>query len=300
MGFDGEDAETIIALVEHHLLLAEVATRRDLDDPTTSERVAASVGSVERLHLLAALTEADSLATGPSAWGTWKADLVSRLVERVTDRLAGQPRPSGAGPFPTGEHLRRLAEGGDVIDARDDTLTVMTEDRLGVFSRVAGVLALRGLDVVSASAYSDGGRALAEFRVAGTADPVPWDRVSRDLPLALDGRLALAARLAERARTYGWRGRAAPARLTARVSFDVDASADATVIDVHAPDGIGVLYRITSALADLDLDIRSARVQTLGPTVVDAFYVRDRRGQKITEPDRLVEVERAILHALGP
>ena len=55
-------------LVEHHLFLADVAMRRDLDDPTTIRRVADVVQSVPRLELLAALTEADSLATGPAAW----------------------------------------------------------------------------------------------------------------------------------------------------------------------------------------------------------------------------------------
>ena len=70
------------------------------------------------------------------------------------------------------------------------------------------------------------------------------------------------------------------------------------MIDVQAPDGIGVLYRITHALAELDLDIRSAKVQTLGARVHDAFYVRD-RGGKITDARTLAEIERAILHSLA-
>ena len=71
------------------------------------------------------------------------------------------------------------------------------------------------------------------------------------------------------------------------------------MIDVTAGDGIAVLYRITRALAELDVDIRSARVQTLGVAVVDAFYVVDRRGAKITDPETAAEIERAILHHLS-
>ena len=82
------------------------------------------------------------------------------------------------------------------------------------------------------------------------------------------------------------------------MTFDNSASNDATVIDVDAPDAIGMLYRITRALTDLDLDIRSAKVQTLGGHVVDAFYVRDRSGQKIVEKPALAEIERAILYAV--
>jgi len=65
------------------------------------------------------------------------------------------------------------------------------------------------------------------------------------------------------------------------------------------PTPSGTLYRITRTLAEFDLDIRSAKVQTLGSEVVDAFYVRDRSGDKITTQARLAEIERAILHAIG-
>ena len=70
----------IRSLVEHHLLLSETAMRRDLSDPRTAENVAALVGDPLRLELLRALTEADSLATGPSAWSSWKATLIDELT----------------------------------------------------------------------------------------------------------------------------------------------------------------------------------------------------------------------------
>ena len=82
------------------------------------------------------------------------------------------------------------------------------------------------------------------------------------------------------------------------VRFDLDAG-DATVVEVHAPDGLGVLYRITRALADLDLDITFASVQTLGAQVVDTFYVRGPGGAKLTDAAVLAEAERALLHALA-
>ena len=83
------------------------------------------------------------------------------------------------------------------------------------------------------------------------------------------------------------------------VRFDNDASDTATVIDVHAVDGVGVLYRITRALTEFDVDIRSARVQTLGAQVVDAFYVVDDNGNKIADADAAAEIERAIVQALS-
>jgi [protein-PII] uridylyltransferase len=302
MGFADPDVETVAALVEHHLLLSEVATSRDLDEPSTVERVAEAVGSQTRLQLLAALTEADSLATGPSAWGPWKAELVRQLVERVAHVLSGG-EASGivVDAFPNEAQMGWLEASDRRITVDDRVVTVVDDDRPGLFSRVAGILALHGLDVLGAAAYStDGGRALAEFRVMDPVrDETPWPRIVADLERALDGRLAVNARLAERARTYRSRRPLSGTPTVAAVHFDNNASSTSTVIDVHAPDHVGVLYRITRALAELDLDIRFAKAQTLGAEVIDSFYVREGRGAKLTEPTFLAEVERAILHSVA-
>jgi [protein-PII] uridylyltransferase len=137
------------------------------------------------------------------------------------------------------------------------------------------------------------------------AAPVPgattigWDRVVRDLELALTGRLALSARLEERARVYD-RPRVLPhGPVTPSVKVDTQLSRTATVVEVHAPDRTGVLYRVTRAIAEFELDIRSAKIQTMGYEAVDSFYVRHPDGSKPTDADMLAELERAILHALN-
>lgn len=301
MGFPVEDVELLVAMVEHHLLLADVATRRDLADAATAGAVAEAVGSVELLDLLAALTEADSLATGPSAWGTWKAELVAELVVRTRHVLGGGVAAEvGRDDFPTAEQQALLELGDTVITPSDDTLTVIAPDRPGLFSRVAGVLALNGLAVLAASALStDDGMALAVFKAESSFGPsLPWPRVLADLDLALAGRLALHARLEERARTYQRSTPTAAEPVTPTVTVDNEASATATVVEVVAPDGVGVLYRITRALAELDLDIRSAKVQTLGHQVVDAFYVLGPDGAKVTDETHLAELTKAIKAAL--
>jgi len=83
------------------------------------------------------------------------------------------------------------------------------------------------------------------------------------------------------------------------VRFDNHASSTSTVIEVRCEDRLGALYRITRAFADLDLDIRVAKISTLGHEVVDAFYVRTAGGAKLVERAHLREVERAILHQLS-
>jgi [protein-PII] uridylyltransferase len=94
MGFRFRDVSVVSRLVRHHLLLVEVATTADLDDPRTAERVASAVEDVRALELLAVLTEADALATGPKAWSPWRKQLVDTLVEATRRSLHLRPSPS--------------------------------------------------------------------------------------------------------------------------------------------------------------------------------------------------------------
>jgi [protein-PII] uridylyltransferase len=306
MGFPPEDVEVLVSLIRHHLLLPDVATRRDLADEATIAYVAARVGDHSTLELLAALTEADSLATGSAAWGPWKAGLVRELVERTAPVLAGKPARPVPEPPPDGTAAlvaRAQGEKELVLEGDGPVVTLVAPDRPGLFCRVAGTLALHGLDVLSARAWSStDGLAIACFRVQSLfGDPPDWAAVQGDLRRALTGRLSLEARLADRARDYAAWPRppaAAPARV--EVTIDNEASDVATVVEVRAPDRIGTLYRITKALAELDLDVRLAKVSTLGHEVVDAFYVVDSGMAKLADPERLREIERGVVAHLGP
>jgi [protein-PII] uridylyltransferase len=307
MGFDDKDTGYLVGLVRHHLLLPDIATRRDLDDPATIDMVAEAVGSPDFLDLLHALTEADSLATGSSAWSPWKAELVEELVERVRMRLGatggGDAAQERRSPFPTADILALMGAGEVAVQVDGPRIVVVNHDRPGTFGRLAGVLALHGIDVVGARAHSDEqGMAASQFRIAETRESPDWQAVEEDVRRALSGELALSARLAERARTYRHRRRPAAAAasvLSPSVDFVDDASSNATVIEVRAPDSIGLLHRVASALAEMGLDIRHATVQTIGPSVVDSFYVRTSAGAKVTDQYHRTEIERALLHAVG-
>ena len=300
MGYAAADVATLVGMVRHHLLLADLATRRDLDDPATVDAVAAAVGDRDLLDLLAALTEADSLATGPSAWGAWKAGLVADLAARTARRLDGY-RPSEAPALPRPSHRQLMRARRLSVVPDGSQVTVVAPDRPGLFCRVAGCLALHNLDVRSAAAASEDGMAVEVFEVEPTfGSPPNWGRLADDVGRALDDRLALDARVAEQARTYAGRQRAGAAWTPPpRVLFDDGASATATVVEVRAPDGVGVLYRITRALAECGLDVRTAKVATLGHEVVDSFYVTDAAGEKLAGTRWQDAVEQSVLDALS-
>ncbi|MCU1396433.1 MAG: glnD [Ilumatobacteraceae bacterium] len=285
MGFGPDDVDIIRSMVENHLLLAETAMRRDLSDPRTAEIVAAQIGDPPRLELLRALTEADSLATGPSAWSAWKATLLDELTRNVAAIFAGRKRESPESDLDEryGDLLAAVRSSG-ILHAHHepadqfDLWVVATPDQRGLFAKIAGTFAVHGIDVVGAEAWtSKDGIAVDEFRVPRSRGvETDWKRLESDLRGSVGGTVDVGSRIAQRVRTYSRAHRravaAAPPRLEVIVSND--ASASTTMIDVRAPDAIAVLYRLASAIARRDLDIRSAKVVTLGHEVIDVFYVQ--------------------------
>jgi len=295
LGLPPADVAVLVAMVEHHLLLPDVATRRDLEDPATARAVADAVGSAEVLELLHALTEADSAATGPAAWSSWKAGLIDALVRRTRALLAGAPLPGQEPLQPWQQEL--VDTGGFALAAREDEVTVVAPDRPGLIGLTTGVLALHRLDVRSASVFSIGPTAVAVCRVAPRFGALPdWVVVRADLRRALDGELPLEGELGAREAAYAPRTCLPVAPPTVRLVDD--ASDSATVVEVRAPDRLGVLHRITTALAGCGIDVLTAHISTLGADVVDAFYVVGPQGGKLTDPDLRELVHDRVLAVL--
>jgi [protein-PII] uridylyltransferase len=298
MGFAPADVAVLVDLVRQHLLLPDTATRRDLDDPTTIARVAQAVGNRLTLHLLAALTEADSRATGPSAWGAWKAGLVADLVQRTDRMLQGETAPSAPDRIVTSNHelmAEVRASGLPSVSLQPPHVIVAAPDRPGLFSSVAGALALNGMNVRAANVGGEDGVAVEVFTVEVARGTWPdTAKLREDLAAVLSDRLALGERLSERERIYPLRRGSAAHLPGSEVKVDNEASETSTVLEIRALDEIGMLHRITRALFDAGLDVVSARVSTLGEMVVDAFYVRESGGSKVTDDSRLSEITQKI------
>ena len=217
------------------------------------------------------------------------------LFDRTRALLDGSPPPPAAPLAPWQERL--VDAGGFAVQAVEDEVTVVAADRPGLLGLTTGVLSLHRLDVRSASMFARGATAVTVCRVAPRFGALPdWTVVRADLRRALDGDLALPALLASREAAYAPR----PGLPTAppAVRLVDDASEVATVLEVRARDALGVLHRITTAIAACGLDVRSAHVSTLGADVVDAFYVVGPDGGKVTDPDLRTLARDAVLAAL--
>ena len=281
MGFDEPDASVIETLVRHHLLLPDVATRRDLDDPSTIESVITQIPDVRTLELLHALTWADAEATGPSVRSAWRRQLIFELVERCRAHMSG----ASIDPPSDSPHLRAaLEETGEttvrLVPADDGySVVVSTADRVGLLSKVAGVLSLHRLQIRGARVRSEGSRAAQEWFVRPLFGDAPDERaIAADVRATISGNLDIADRLHRRARE------SSITHLGAAPKVLVDRSpATHTVIEVRAHDQPGLLYRITSALVAADTSVTGAKIDTLGSEVVDAFFLTDRLGAPLGE-----------------
>jgi len=315
MGFPADDLRIVRVLVEHHLLLPETATRRDLADPRTASNVAAAVGDLAELQLLRALTEADSLATGPAAWSSWKEALVDALTESVAEKLRGRTVTPATVDIEVRFEamLEQIRMGGGVWAEHQrvgefDLFTVATADQPGLFAKVAGTLALHRVDVFGAEAWtSTDGIAIEQFQILPNAtDPAPFGRVQRDLTDFIAGRLDVDSRLESRVRSSlkVYRRAVAAAPPATEVLISNDASDSTTMIDVRVPDAPAVLYKLSAALASYGVNIRSAKVATLGHEVVDVFYVQvagdDARQLDDHEREELRELLRTVTTSPSP
>ncbi len=83
LGLDDAETDTVHWLVRHHLLMSDVAQKRDLTDPRTVRDFARIVSSRTRLRLLTVLTVCDIRGVGPNTWNNWKAQLLRDLYHQT-------------------------------------------------------------------------------------------------------------------------------------------------------------------------------------------------------------------------
>lgn len=350
------DRQVLVFLVHQHLLMSQIAFRRDLSDPATIVQFARAVATPQTLRMLYVLTAADTTAVSPENWTTWKASLLDELYLRTTEELTGEA-PLGDGPtrihrareelarvlagrFPARwlraqlglmpgwylqttppdkaarhlEVLKQLREAAVHVDA--DYLpetnfveyTVFTRDDLteGIFSKIAGVLAAGGFQIVDARIITrPDGVVIDTFTgqdltFAGRPHQARFDELAGQIEAVLSGRLEVDALLSRRRLPLGPAAKAAngigPPR--PQVEVDNETSPRYTIIEVFAPDRLGLLYTITRTLFELGLSVHSAKISTHADQVIDAFYVTNRAGAKVSDASYLDYARLHLLNAI--
>lgn len=289
LGLWPSDIELISAMVRHHLLLPDTATRRDLQNPETISSVAAALGGDRvLLELLHALAEADSLATGPGVWGEWKALLIGDLVRRCRLVMVGEELPRAD---PVDGRLLALAADGKVRvemtrgeSVHNYNVAMIAPDRRGLLSKAAGVLALNSLRVHSASVNISDGVAVDTFVVSPHfGSPPAAELLRQQFILALDGDLDVMASLEKRDRDaaasalrVGDPRPAVPVNTTpapSRILWREAGTPGQYLVEIRTTDRPGLLAGLTGVFERADVNIDWAKITTLGSSVVDVFSI---------------------------
>ncbi|MCC6749737.1 MAG: [protein-PII] uridylyltransferase [Deltaproteobacteria bacterium] len=248
-------------------------------------------------------------------WG----DAGEQVVERAPRALLAAHTPEALQHF-LGVALELDQEPEGVVrigtrpyDASTTELTICCDDGPGLLATMTGVMLARRISVLAAQIYTlppdrpGGGphhgraRALDVFWVHGppSADYRAWSDFAALLEGALRGEHAVSELVARATRPSALPARALP-KVATEVHVHNEASERCTILELQTADRVGLLYAVTRTLADLELEILFSKVETEAGRVTDVFYLQERAtGQKVTLPERLTEIARAVRESVS-
>ncbi len=314
-GFSDAQSERVKWLVANHLLFTKVAYTRDLKDEKTIRNFAAKIVNTDNLAMLLLLTISDICAVAPNVWSDWKYALFKELYQKAFALLKGEKIKLRNDAYELFSKMKNRAqsEGKDTLftletkeEIAASKVVVFAKDRVGLFADIVGAMSVSGASIMAAKINTIDGFALDTFLIQNVpneykndaafsafADKEKIQKLEKNMTLALEGKLDVKAKIAA---LFKKKKPVANEKspLLKRVLIDNEASAVCSVIDINAVDSKGFLYFIASTLTALGLNIQSAHIATYGAKVVDAFYVSEEGGGKISGK-RLDEVK-AILY----
>ncbi|MEJ2169236.1 MAG: hypothetical protein P8X90_27315 [Desulfobacterales bacterium] len=181
-------------------------------------------------------------------------------------------------------------------------MTICAQDRPGLISKIAGVFTLNNIDILDVLVFTwRNNIALDIFEVKPPPDQLmeneKWQQAAGHLAAALSGELNLQTALRKKVTGYG-QIKNGMHRIPHRVRVDNNSSSFFTIIEVFTYDFPGLLFSITDALFNCDLNIWVAKIATKADQVVDVFYVWDLNGQKVDSEDQVEKIKSAVLGRL--
>ncbi len=186
-------------------------------------------------------------------------------------------------------------------------VVVCTWDRLGLLAKFAGSFAAVGLNIVRADIYTRADNVVLDIfqicdeQIRHVQDVSRLKQMEHLLTVALspngNGDLALRTWLQHASEPSA----AAPSRSTAGsvVVMDNERSDDYTMLEIQAPDRVGLLHDVLETVSAGDVDIAHAIIVTEEGEAADVFFLTGTDGKKICDTKRLEQIREAVLAALG-
>jgi len=235
-----------------------------------------------------------------------KADLIDEVGEMMSDAYwIAEPEDIIAKNFVQYAEAQRIEEHLSIHCESDEErgatlVSVIAADHPGLFYRIAGGIHLAGANIIDARIHTAmNGYAVDNFLVQDlNGEPFREDqqiqRLKKGIRDALLAQVELVPKLAARPLSHS---RAKTFDVAPNVNFDNTASNNFTVIEVTARDRPALLNRLAHALYRANLMVQSAHITAYGESAADTFYVTDLTGAKVSAPERLAEIEAALLDA---
>jgi [protein-PII] uridylyltransferase len=182
------------------------------------------------------------------------------------------------------------------------TVSICGKDRPGLYSKIAGVFFLNGLDIVASQAYSLGeGHVLDIFKINPPKDTIfeeeKWEKAKNDLIHAIRNDEFLNDAVDKIPRMIRVSSGKSPEPNIIRI--DNETSSFFTIIEVFTYDFPGLLFSITNALYRSQTNVDVAMVATKVDQVVDIFYIKSLENDaKIENEQKLAQIKNAILESL--
>ena len=310
LGVENDDAETVVWLVGHHLMMSETAFKRDIFDPKTIKDFVDIVQSPERLKLLYALTAADIKAVGPNVWNSFKDKLLKDLFTLALEKMQGADSRARCLTPAQKQMAGKAAAGQYAFSITTDAeravseFIVLAPDHDGLFAEITGAMAIEDVSVVEAQiATLDNGMALDTFLIQETNllnEKKPLDSTKKIQHLQNSIMRADTAAIEEKLRLKRLKAPASSVLwCPPRVFINNAASDSCTLIEINGTDCTGFLHAVTHTMTKLNLKIVSAHVYTYGSRIVDVFYVTDENGGKITGGDKVQQIKTALLDTIN-
>jgi [protein-PII] uridylyltransferase len=200
----------------------------------------------------------------------------------------------------------RKGIGMDVIfhpNEEYDEFTFWGFDEVGIFSKLCGVIAASGINILGARIITrNDARILDTFYVnrlskSTSKDKEIWNKLWNALNRVLEGQVDVEELVSRRKKNKAIYEKTIPKNPT-RIEIDNESSDSSTVIDIYTHDRIGLLYDITKTLAKLGLSVDYAKISTKVDQVADVFYVSEVEGKKVLEAEKLENIKSALLKAI--
>ena len=169
-------------------------------------------------------------------------------------------------------------------------ITVITKDFPSLLSKLCGVMAINDINIHDAKIFTrKDGIVIDTFNVTDFSshkklEEERFKKIEEDMALAVRGLLQLGKEVAL-LKSKWWRIENKLFKKKGNLKVAFENHERFTIIDVHSPDRLGFLYHVTSKMNELGLNISFAKISTQGDEIVDAFYVLDRNGKKISAHD---------------